>query len=557
MNCHEINDILDSSAADELRADQKHAVDQHLENCHVCREAWATYWEVSALQIPETPKALRSRIEAALAPAEPRAASKNLIVGAALVVGAAIAATIALQVDDGTPGRTQHPEGSAPVTTATSFAEHEPLQIDANRVENAMDSNGPSDSTSPPVAAPLDPNTIVVLSVPNRYLDARRAASLELFYKELLRHLQSVPGLNVIGPEHVAPFLASGTLEEEIARELGAAHLVVLSTSPEPSTRLFITPVDVETGNSTGSMGFGSPFDRRWPAELSSDAEDVADFIKEGLSDHRPVDRSAAIADARAIVLNSSLPPAKRAEALGKLPQTMEAWTEDVVQAAIELATNAPNLRARIWRSIHGIDNPYLIDPLLNSLNFDDAEHRRRAAATALATFVTNPRVEAALEQARANDASEAVREAAQFALSTADERDQLALQVLLNEELSARERLGATMLYEVRRAREVTLTTEAAQAVFNIGTDSDDPDIRAMAWGKLGRSGIGNPEFIPVLLSDLANDPNLEVRTMAAFALKHYANESEVRAALEQAEKDRSFKVREAARTALEQVRP
>jgi HEAT repeat protein len=170
---------------------------------------------------------------------------------------------------------------------------------------------------------------------------------------------------------------------------------------------------------------------------------------------------------------------------------------------------------------------------------------------------VTNPSVEAALEQARANDASEAVREAAQFALSTADERDQLALQVLLNEELSARERLGATMLYEVRRAREVTLTTEAAQAVFNIGTDSDDPDLRAMAWGKLGRSGIGNPEFIPVLLSDLANHPNLEVRTMAVFALKHYANESEVRAALEQAENDRSFKVREAARTALEQVRP
>ena len=134
MNCHEINDIFDSNAPDEL------------------------------------------------------------------LVGAALAATMALQVNDGAPERTRHPEDSAPVTTATSLAEHEPLQIDANRVENAMDSNGPSDSTSLPVAAPLDPNTIVVLSVPNRYLNARRAASLELFYKELLRHLQSVPGLNVIAP---------------------------------------------------------------------------------------------------------------------------------------------------------------------------------------------------------------------------------------------------------------------------------------------------------------------------------------------------------------------
>ena len=157
-----------------------------------------------------------------------------------LLVGAALAATMALQVNDGAPERTRHPEDSAPVTTATSFAEHEPLQIDANRVENAMDSNGPSDSTSLPVAAPLDPNTIVVLSVPNRYLNARRAASLELFYKELLRHLQSVPGLNVIGPEHVAPFLASGTLEKEIARELAMLRKLCVKIQGQTSLQQLV-----------------------------------------------------------------------------------------------------------------------------------------------------------------------------------------------------------------------------------------------------------------------------------------------------------------------------
>lgn len=556
MNCHDINYILDSNAAELLPADQKQAIDHHFESCHVCREAWAAYREMSALQVPNTPQALRSRIAAALAPATKRTPKKHLIVGSVLVVGAAVAATMALRVEDGAPELTGHLEDSAPVATSTSRAGHEAPPAGAHPVENTPDINGQSDSTNPRIAAPLDPNTIVVLSTPNRELNARHAALLDRFYREILQHLQSVPGLNVIRPEHVAPFLAAGTLEEEIARELGAAHLVVLSTSPEPSARLSITPVDVGTGNTTGSMRFTAAFDRRWPARLSSDAADVADFIKEGLTDFTPADRSAAIADARTIVLDSSLPPAERVAALENLPQTTEARTDDIVLAAVELATIAPNLRASIWHSMYGVENPYLIDPLIDSLIYDDAEHRRRAAAAALGTFLAEPRVKAALEQVRASDASEAVREAALFALSTVEERDQLALQALLDEELPIRERLGATMLYEGRRAREVTLTAEAAQAVFDIGVGSNDSGIRAWAWGKLGRSGIDNSHFMPVLLDDLADHPNIEVRTMAVFALKYHSTEPDVRAALEHAENDRSFRVRAAARTVLEEIR-
>lgn len=552
MNCQEINRILDSNTAELLPVDQKKAIDHHFGSCPACREAWAAYREMSALQIPDTPKALRSRIAAALAPAETRAFNRSLIVGGALVVGAAVAATMALRIDDSAPEFSQNREDSAPITPSGPLAEHEVHPNSTNRVDYTPDNNGQSDSTSPHMAAPLDPNTVVVLLIPNRELSERRATLLDQFYMEILRHLQSVPGLNVIHPEHTAPFLASGTLEEEIARQLGAAHLVVLSTSSDPSLRLLITPVDVATGDATGSMGFAPPFDKRWPAELSSDAADVADFIKEGLTDLTPADRAAAIADARASVLNSSLPPGERVEALGKLPQTPEARTEDIVLAAVELATIAPNLRASIWRAMYGVDDPYLIDPLISSLNYDDAEHRRRAAATALATFVAEPRVKAALEQARSSDVSETVREAALHALSTVEERDQLALQALLDEKLPVRERLGATMLLEGRRVREVKLTAEAAQAVFDIGAGSTDADTRAMAWGKLGRSGVDNPNFKQALLDDLANHPNIEVRTMAAFALKHFSNESDVRIALEQAEDDRSFRVREAARIVL-----
>jgi HEAT repeat protein len=204
---------------------------------------------------------------------------------------------------------------------------------------------------------------------------------------------------------------------------------------------------------------------------------------------------------------------------------------------------------------MYGVDNPYLIDPLINSLNYDDAEHRRRAAAAALATFVAEPRAKVALEQARASDTSETVREAASLALSTVDERQQLALQVLLDEKLPPRDRLAATIRYQRRNDREVTLTAEAAQAIFDIGLEATDPGTRAMAWGNLGRNGADSPAFLPVLLDDLANHSYDEVRTMAVFALRHYSEESEVRAALERAANDRSIRVRAAARTVLGQI--
>src|SRR5690606_11629784 len=119
-----------------------------------------------------------------------------------------------------------------------------------------------------------------------------------------------------------------------------------------------------------------------------------------------------------------------------------------------------------IWRAVHGVDNPYLIEPLIDSLAYDSADHIRRQAAASLRTFVAEPRVKAALAQAQASDPSEIVREAAQRALLTDEEVDQRALQKLLDETLPAEERLIATSILEGRRAREVPLTQEAARAV-------------------------------------------------------------------------------------------
>jgi HEAT repeat protein len=201
---------------------------------------------------------------------------------------------------------------------------------------------------------------------------------------------------------------------------------------------------------------------------------------------------------------------------------------------------------------MYGVENPYLVEPLIDSLTYDSADHIRRQAAASLHTFVAEPRAKAALAQAQVSDPSDIVRAAAQRALSTDEEVDQQALQKLLDETLPDRERLMATSLLDGLNARSVRLTKEAARAVFDIGVNATDPGIRGMAWSRLNHSDVDDPSFTAVLLDDLANHPNDGVRSMAANALAQYIDDPAVRAALSQADNDASFSVRYAARKAL-----
>jgi HEAT repeat protein len=281
----------------------------------------------------------------------------------------------------------------------------------------------------------------------------------------------------------------------------------------------------------------------------------VVEFIESERTPFTSAELPAYIADAHVIILDAARRPAERIEALNKLPLTPEAMTDAVVAAAIELATIAPRLRGMVWYTMRGVDNPYLIEPLLDSLAYDADEYVRRTAAGALGAFVAEPRVKAALEHAQTNDASEAVRDAAQQAFLTDEERDELALETLLDETLPARERLGALLVpqFTGRSMRRVPLTDEAARAVFEIGLRSTDAGVRSWAWSNLRR--VYDPSFTDALLDDLANHPSDSVRSQAAGALAQYADDLTVRATLEQAESDPSFEVRRAARRALGKV--
>jgi HEAT repeat protein len=480
MNCQEANYLIDATETENLNADQKQAVDQHLQSCRTCQETWAAFRQLSAIEIPAMPRDLRSCVVSSLNPPKVRGTQRSLTLGAILVVGAAIAAGVALRIDDTGPKGADGPMESVPI-----------------------DASGASAATT--------------------------------------------PNLSAIQPE-------GAEVEDSHSKSEDAAHLFVLTTSQRQDSResLKITTVNVATGIVSGSVFFSSLLRNKWPENLKADVDDVVEFIEEERTVYSPNELSAAVEDAWAAVLNASLQPIERVKAVGRLSRAAEARDSTIVTAAVELATIAPELRGTIWRAMYGADDPYLIEPMLQSLTYDASEVSHRFAAGSLGTFVSNPDVRAALHKAQTSDPSETVRMSAQAALQTDEDRNSRAFQILADESLPALERLSALTVHDGGSVRAVPLTDEAARVLFDIGETSTDPEIRGWAWSSLGGNDNQVSDFKRVFLDDLANHPSELVRRMAAFALRPYTNDRDVRTALERAEGDPSFEVRSAARTVL-----
>jgi hypothetical protein len=142
------------------------------------------------------------------------------------------------------------------------------------------------------------------------------------------------------------------------------------------------------------------------------------------------------------------------------------------------------------------------------------------------------------------------VRAAAQRALQSDDELRTASLRTVLDTKLPSASRLAPLHESVDGRGLATVLDETAAHVVFEIGRESEDARIRALAWESLGSSAV--PAFTPTLLEDLARHASEQVRAAAAAALKPYAAETQVRAALEQARVDSSLVVRRAAQLAL-----
>ena len=102
MNCQELHSVLDVHRQEDLSPAQRLDIESHFASCETCRETWAVYRELCAAPIAETPKDLRRRIAAAIdakASHDVRRVRRSIILGGVLVVGAAMAKTLSLGVE--------------------------------------------------------------------------------------------------------------------------------------------------------------------------------------------------------------------------------------------------------------------------------------------------------------------------------------------------------------------------------------------------------------------------------------------------------------------------
>lgn len=598
MNCAEVDRILAAQTSDALAPKQTREADEHLASCGDCRAAWAAYRRLMAEPVPVTPRDLRPRVVGALLaarPARPRAARPvRLAVGIALLAGAAAASTWVYRVVEEEPAVSAAviDGDEAPPVVQSSDAEAAPVPL-AKR-SSAEPPNGGAEVLSAVTAAgnhPLDAYSVVVLAMPSPAISQEAAGYFEQCHEEALRELRTVDGLNVIAGAQVAPYGESRRPPEEIGRELGAGSVLVLSTAsataieqmPAPSAQLGLGAgiyscdadlIDVQTSAGRVIAGGGGT----WTADRSRRfAADVARGVRDALFE----ERSASIARAQTTVLNSAAGDGRRLGALstlrggrlyaerlnpdeiqGMAPEPIPgAFTEAVVAAAATIGAASPDagLREYAWRYLRGVRDPGLTQALVYSLASDGDARVRCQAALALGYLVDEPGVRTALLRAAVEDPSTeppargctlSVRAAAQRALQSDDELRTASLRTVLDATLPSASRLA--VLYESidGRGLPTALDQTAAHAVFEMGRDSADARIRARAWESLGTSAL--PAFTPTLLEDLATHAAEGVRAAAAAALEPYAEEVQVRVALEQARVDPSLVVRRAAQLAL-----
>jgi HEAT repeat protein len=571
MNCQEVNFILDARAPEELDPTERQAVELHLTSCQGCRDAWAAYRELAAQPIPKTPPDLRLRIAAALAaraPAGTRRPRRALFLGGALIVGAAVAAGIATQVAERAPEIARRIDEPAPAAAPALPAAAEeapaagaPVAGNQAAIASADGAALPSNTATNSAVLALDPHSIVVFAEPDPAADPQATAEFARCHEQVLEQLRAVQGLNVIAGARVAAFDALDLAPEEIARELGAGTALVLKImghQPSCSATWFDTQDGAEQ----------EPGVRAFDGDRQNDGwKSFAAKVAELTRNNTLKDTSTLIAEAQATVLNTALSDADRAHALFNLRQpptwSLEGYDAAVVVAAAQIAMTSHDAQAA-WVGLRGVADPYLTQPLIHSLANDADENVRRAAAFALAYLVDEPGVRDALARAAAEDPSQhrarrcctaSVREAAERSLLSEQQLVDLTLETLMNDALTDLERIEPMMESVDGRGVPVSLSDEAARAVFDIGRRSEDSGVRARAWWSLGRGGP-TPEFAQTLLADLTSHPEENVRGAAAAGLVQYTDDPAVRTGLERAlAEDASQNVRRRARDALNGV--
>lgn len=242
-----------------------------------------------------------------------------------------------------------------------------------------------------------------------------------------------------------------------------------------------------------------------------------------------------------------------------------------LVRAAIDLARTAdPVVRAQLWRSLRGVGDGALIEPMISSLLQDPEDVRLAAIETLAADFPADPRVLSALERVAQADPRPLVRAVAERGLSGEETWRQYVTASLKDQSQPAPQRVEA-LVYYLYPPGPTRATSSTVTDYFEIMTELlDDDAVRALAQAIPDSDGLGrgannllgnfssrfkdHPAIPEMLLRVLADDPKPLMRAGAAQNLAQmHASEPRVREALDKAlASDPEPRVRDVIRSVL-----
>ncbi len=431
----------------------------------------------------------------------------------------------------------------------------------------------------------LDTLALAILPVEILTDHPRSSALGEDAHRRVVSALASIEGLYILGEDSVNPYADSDLSPVEIGRQLGVANVL------ESVVRVHGTSITLDV-RVVDAQGRGSSFGSGLPIGLSDpshthvtifgmdgeptriDAEDLLDWalpdfvrrVESAVFPNPASDTQPTRIEREAIFLDTSRSEAERLEALSRLYSPMngrrgiesgaETLSNAVVVAATEMALYSENasVRANVWRQVDGVDDPYLIQPLLHSLSNDPDEDVREEAAKTLKGFLDAPEVRGALEYAWNYDTSETVRREARYSMLSSTEQQAMLREIVLDTTLTDWERWRAFYGLREEHAVDSGLDPELHAALVELARSASDSGTRRSIWNWL--SQVDDPGLVDPLLSTLTSDPDEEVREVVVRALQQYLGQPGVVEALESVlVTDTSPLVRSAAEQSLNSV--
>ena len=230
----------------------------------------------------------------------------------------------------------------------------------------------------------------------------------------------------------------------------------------------------------------------------------------------------------------------KRFEFVGRDERRMVA----AAGAAIVLNSSDPEIRARTWQAMEGVEDPYLIGPLVDSLLLDPSDLVRVEATKLLAReYSDDSRAQATLQNALLNDLSPRVRSHARWESLDSGGRRQFLAATLGNPDLPDPERLGL-ITADVNDIHDF-IDRQAVTSLIAIAIRAR-PSSEAAA-GAAEPGTVDASQVVPILLELLRDGTvNESVRASIASGLSRHLAEPGVRETFEElARQNMSFTLR------------